>query len=222
MIIFIGSRQVALANLAHEAWHYLCVKPRWLNKFIGPWVYAYPVGIPYLHDRKRHLTHHSLVGHDHDPDWCNYSTMGRKTPIKLLSYWAGRMFGSLLIETLWFALIKGEQRIKSGSENQDSNAIKVEWLKIGLTQLTILACFTVSMGGWLDYFLYWLLPLSTVCAVCNSFRSFVEHSSAEDHSDVEVRLKDINANWLEAIFFRRAIFTIMPFTMPIRPFHITD
>ena len=53
--LVIASRQAALSNLAHDAWHGLCFVPRSLNNWMGAWLYAYPVGIPFHHDRRRHL-----------------------------------------------------------------------------------------------------------------------------------------------------------------------
>src|SRR5689334_10361405 len=46
-IVIIGSRQNALATLAHEAWHSLLFPSRALNHWVGRWFYSYPLGILY-------------------------------------------------------------------------------------------------------------------------------------------------------------------------------
>ena len=99
-IIIIGSRQNALATLAHEGWHSLLFSSRRLNHCVGAWLYAYPIGILYYHDRERHLRHHREVGHDNDPDWINYTTTHRESPVRVIWYLASLLFGRLLFATI--------------------------------------------------------------------------------------------------------------------------
>src|SRR5215212_7580130 len=49
-VVIIGSRQNALATLAHEGWHSLLFPSRRLNHQIARWFYSYPLGILYYHD----------------------------------------------------------------------------------------------------------------------------------------------------------------------------
>ena len=99
-ILVIGGRQNALATLAHEGWHGLLFSSRGLNHLVGAWLYSYPVGILYYHDRDRHLRHHREVGHDYDPDWINYTSRHRETRGRVLWYLASLLFGRLLFSTL--------------------------------------------------------------------------------------------------------------------------
>src|SRR5262245_6785379 len=110
-ILVIGSRQNALATLAHEGWHGLLFSSRRLNHAVGSWLYAYPAGILYYHDRERHLRHHRDVGHDHDPDWINYTSQRRDSPGRVLSYLASLLVGRLLFSTLLSFLRRGRPRI---------------------------------------------------------------------------------------------------------------
>src|SRR5579871_6097300 len=94
-IVVIGARQNALATLAHEGWHSLLFPSRRLNHTVAAWLFAYPIGILYFHDRERHLRHHREVGHDYDPDWINYTSRDRETPDRVLAYLASLLFGRL-------------------------------------------------------------------------------------------------------------------------------
>src|SRR6516164_2567942 len=106
-IIIIGARQNALATLAHEGWHSLLFPSRRLNHVVAAWFYAYPIGILYDHDRERHLRHHREVGHDHDPDWINYTSRDRETPGRVLSYLVSLLCGRLLFSTLMNFVSRG-------------------------------------------------------------------------------------------------------------------
>src|SRR5436189_1496543 len=110
-IVVIGGRQNALATLAHEGWHGLISSSRRLNHTVGAWLYAYPLGILYFHDRDRHLRHHREVGHDYDPDWINYRSRGRESGRRVLAYLASLLFGRLLFSTLLSIVKKGRPRI---------------------------------------------------------------------------------------------------------------
>src|SRR5690242_5964768 len=42
-VVIIGSRQLGLAILMHDAAHGVLMKTRWLNEWAGQWLCAYPV-----------------------------------------------------------------------------------------------------------------------------------------------------------------------------------
>src|SRR5262249_21299879 len=133
-ILVIGGRQGALANLAHDAWHGLSFSKRAVNNAVGSWLYGYPFGIPFPHDRRRHLAHHNRVGFADDPDWVNYSNEGRDTRTRVLVFLTGRLFGSLLVSTVWSVLTRGRARIAVADPGGEARG-GPEWLKVAITQL---------------------------------------------------------------------------------------
>lgn len=195
----VGSRQGALANLAHDAWHGLCFVPRSLNNRIGAWLYAYPVGIPFHHDRRRHLAHHTRVGFRDDPDWVNYSNTGRQTRARLIGFLAGRLLGTLLLSTVWSVAVRRRARIAVADDARGLPA-RHEWLRIAACQALLVGAFTSGIGVW-AYPLLWLLPLSTIAAFCSVVRAFVEHNDEDDEVPVEHRLRDYSPGPLEAAWF---------------------
>ena len=197
--LVIASRQSALSNLAHDAWHGLCFVPRPINNWIGAWLYAYPVGIPFHHDRRRHLAHHKRVGFHDDPDWVNYSNSDRENRARLIRFLAGRLLGSLLLSTLWNAVVRRRARIAAGGGSDDI-PVGAEWLRIAASQAALAVLGTLWMGVW-AYPLLWLLPLSTVAAFCTVVRAFVEHSSEDDDAPIEHRLRDYTPGPIEAAWF---------------------
>src|SRR5262245_14521398 len=176
-IVIIGSRQNALATLAHEAWHSLLFPSRALNHFVGRWFYSYPLGIMYYHDRTRHLRHHREVGHDHDPDWINYKTETRETPGRVGIYLGSLLLGRMLIASVVSFLAQGNPRIgveTAGETGSATPSVRYEFLCAVGCQLIIAALLTIATGHWWAYPLLWLLPLATFAGFFANFRSFVE------------------------------------------------
>jgi fatty acid desaturase len=198
--LVVGSRQSALANLAHDAWHGLCFVPRSVNNWAGAWLYAYPVGIPFHHDRTRHLRHHKRVGFRDDPDWVNYSNANRDSRARLIRFLAGRLLGALLVSTVWSVLVRGGARIRAGGEAADT-AARGDWLRVTVCHALLFGAATLWLGVW-AYPLLWLLPLATVASFCNYVRAFVEHNTeADEDVPVERRLRDYSPGRLEAAWF---------------------
>lgn len=198
-VLVVGSRQAALANLAHDAWHGLCFVPRPINNWVGAWLYAYPVGIPFHHDRRRHMVHHRRVGFDDDPDWVNYSNTGRDTPRGLIIFLVGRLLGTLFVSTIWNVVARRRPRIPvadAGSGEQ----IGREWLRIAACQALIATVATLWLGPW-GYPLLWVLPLATVTAFCTLVRAFVEHNTEDDLAPAAHRLRDYAPGPVEAAWF---------------------
>ena len=198
-VLVVGSRQAALANLAHDAWHGLCFLPRPVNNWVGAWLYAYPVGIPFHHDRRRHLAHHKRVGFRDDPDWVNYSNTDRETPLRLLVFLAGRLLGTLFVSTIWSVFVRRRPRI-AVTDGEAGESSRGEWLRVAVSQALLAGIGTLWLGIW-AYPLLWLLPLATVAAFCTVVRAFVEHSTEDDMAPVEERLRDYAPGPIEAAWF---------------------
>ena len=197
--LVVSGRQAALANLAHEAWHGLCFLPRSLNNTVGAWLYAYPVGIPFTYDRRRHLAHHQRVGLRDDPDWVNYSNDGRETPGRLIVFLVGRLLGTLLVSTIWSILVRRQPRVAFANGERDAPP-RGEWLRLAACQAMLAVAGTLWLGVW-AYPLLWLLPLSTVTAFCTVVRAFVEHHTEDDTAPAGERLRDYAPGPLEAAWF---------------------
>jgi len=67
-IAVIGSRQLGLAILMHEAAHRILLSDRRWNDWVGNWVCAYPVYLDVHPYRKYHLRHHARTWAADDPD----------------------------------------------------------------------------------------------------------------------------------------------------------
>lgn len=196
-IVVIGARQNALATLAHEGWHSLLFPSRRLNHVAAAWLFAYPIGILYFHDRERHLRHHREVGHADDPDWINYTSRGRETPGRVLGYLASLLCGRLLFSTLFSFIKRGKPRI--GVESPNAGVFGELWC-IGICQAALFGVMTFATNRWWTYPLLWIFPLATFAGFFANFRALIEHVAVRDNVAPESRLRDIHAGPLERFF----------------------
>ena len=67
-VIVIGSRQLGLAILMHEAAHNALFRNRRLNDLVGEWLCGRPILAELAAYRHYHLTHHRFTQTDKDPD----------------------------------------------------------------------------------------------------------------------------------------------------------
>ena len=67
-VMIIGTRQLGLAILMHEAAHGALAKNLKLNDFLGHWLCATPIGASLDAYRPYHLSHHRFAQQPEDPD----------------------------------------------------------------------------------------------------------------------------------------------------------
>ncbi len=199
--LVIGSRQNALATLAHEAVHGLCLRDRRWNDRLGAWAYAYPLGILFGHDGRRHLRHHREVGERHDPDWTNYSNEGRETPGRVIVYLISLLFGLRLFQVVRSVALERAPRIRLDDEpaTEAAAGLRREFLGVLVCQLALFAALT-ALFEWWTYPLLWVLPMVTVAGFLVNLRALVEHAAPTDAAGGAARLRDFAVNPLEAFF----------------------
>ena len=198
-IVVIGARQNALATLAHEGWHGLIFTSRRLNHTVGAWLYAYPLGILYFHDRDRHLRHHRDVGHNYDPDWINYTNRGRESGARVLGYLMSLLCGRLLFSTILSIVTKGRPRI--GVESRENRpTVLGKLFPVLACQAVLFALMTLATHRWWTYPLLWMLPLATFAGFFANFRALIEHVATRDNVAPGARLRDIEAGAIERFF----------------------
>ncbi len=67
-LVLIGTRQLGMAVLMHEASHFALFENRRVNDFVGQWLAAYPTWTDTTVYRPYHLGHHARTGTPEDPD----------------------------------------------------------------------------------------------------------------------------------------------------------
>lgn len=191
-VILIGSRQLGLAILMHDAAHGVLMKTRALNEWVGQWLCAYPTMADMVSYRHYHLVHHRRTQQADDPDL----SLSAKFPITPDSF-RRKMLRDLSGQT-GFKQRKA-QFLRSLGKPGDPFAVRAKgfWDRIGrqyLVQLILLAL--MSAFGKPHYFLmFWVLPNITWQMAITRVRNIAEHAIVPDNDDVFRNARTTYAAW---------------------------
>jgi fatty acid desaturase len=191
-VIVIGSRQLGLAILMHDAAHGVLMKTKALNEWVGQWLLAYPTMADMISYRHYHLVHHRRTQQADDPDL----GLSAKFPITRDSF-RRKMIRDLTGQT-GFKQRKA-QFLRSLGDPKLPFAARARffWDRIGrqyLVQLILLALMTAF--GKPHYFLmFWVLPNITWQMAITRVRNIAEHAMVPDNDDVFRNARTTYASW---------------------------
>lgn len=185
-ILVIGSRQLGLAILMHEAAHGLLASDRRWNDRVGRWLCAWPVGISLPEYRRYHLRHHTFAQQVEDPDL----PLSAKFPVsraslarKLLRDITGISFAKQRVLPLLAALF-GQRKL-----------YRSEWIFLGVQSVALALATGFGWLGW--YLMLWVLPLATWYMVVLRVRNIAEHACTSRDADPWRVARTTRASWLE-------------------------
>jgi hypothetical protein len=211
-IAIIGTRQLGLAILMHEAAHGGLSSNRRLNDFLGHWLCAVPVGASLTAYRPYHLAHHKYAQQAEDPDLvlsAPFPVTRASLHRKIIRDLTGQTFFKqrLLFAFKAFAS-KLETPPRSGRAKRDSatgsgGAAVVAGRSVApflLTNAALLLTLTLA-GVWWAYFVLWLLPMATWFPMVTRLRNIAEHACIEGSSTDPLRAaRTTRAAWWERAF----------------------
>lgn len=201
-IMVVGTRQLGLAILMHEAAHGGLSRSNRLNDFLGHWLCAVPIGASLKAYRPYHLTHHRFAQQAEDPDLmlsAPFPVSPASLRRKLIRDLTGQTFFKQRV------LLPLAQARSSGP--RDGGAHDYEAIVTGRSVLPFLAfnavlqtCF-VAAGVWWAFFLLWLLPMATWFPMVTRLRNIAEHACVEGSSTDPFRAaRTTRANLWERAF----------------------
>lgn len=170
-LLFIGSRQRALASLLHESCHKTLTKNRFLNNFMGRWLAGLPIFHSYEAYVKSHVVaHHAYLGDpQRDPDYRHYIQAGLFEVRDRLDFMLG-----FVLKTIFLLQVKSYLKYifiyRLGGMTKKST----ELFQLIFVQLIIGAVLTLTCGP-LGYIKYWLVPFFTTFHIIGWFSEISEH-----------------------------------------------
>lgn len=184
-VMVVGTRQLGLAILMHDAAHGLLHPNRRINDWVAHWLCS-----PSLRAyRPYHLQHHRYVQQAEDPDL----VLSAPFPISRASFWrkvwrdlSGQTFYKQRIQPLW-------QRSGPSTTASLSHHDRHFWVANGLG----FALFAAA-GWWWLWLVLWALPMASWLPLVTRLRNIAEHAMVPvDQPDPLRQARTTQAGWLE-------------------------
>ena len=181
-LVIIGSRQFALAVLAHDAAHNLLFANNKMNDWAGQWFCAYPIFQDNRVYRPYHLKHHRHTETDDDPDL----VLSSPFPITKRSF-IRKVFRDLTgitgVKRYWGSLssifrTKGDNVFNKISKTSN----KLHGFLISNVIIFILISTTMH---WSLFLLLWWLPSFTYYSLIIRIRNISEHAVTPGNNDFD-------------------------------------
>ena len=181
-VVIIGSRQLGLAILMHEAAHNALFRSRGLNDFFGEWFCGRPILAELRAYRHYHLTHHRFTQTDKDPDLAlsakfptSRASLKRKFTRDLTGQTGIRQLAAQIMMSVRMA--GDSDAMAAASDFAQSFKARDLW-----KSLPVLAGIIVAMGmvgAWWWGLAFWLLPYLTWFQFVLRVRNIAEHGATE-------------------------------------------
>ncbi len=192
-VIVIGTRQHALAVLMHDASHYLITRHKRLNDVVASLFLSFPILTSTTRYRTHHGLHHRHVNTEQDPDDNNREMFKSRWDMFVTALKDVTAYNSMTsVGTLSHFGITGPMTKPAGHADGVSQFEKrLAWAFYGLV-LTGIAVF----GLWIEFLLFWVLPMATVLPPILRFRALAEHGGCADDSDLTLA-RTVTPGWVE-------------------------
>lgn len=202
-VMVVGTRQLGLAILMHEAAHGALTKNLRLNDFLGHWLCAVPIGASLPAYRPYHLSHHRHAQQPDDPDLI----LSAPFPVsrvslrrKIIRDLTGQTFFKQRV-LLPLAALRG-RAARRDSDTHDYEAV-VTGRSVApflLVNAAMLVAFSLAGLGW-AWFALWLLPMATWFPLVTRLRNIAKHACVEISATDPMRAaRTTRASWWERAF----------------------
>ena len=186
-ILLIGSRQLGLAILMHDAAHNALFKSRALNEWVGMWLCGWPIMADLKAYRHYHLTHHRHTQTDKDPDLA----LSRKFPTSRASLtrkFTRDLTGQTGIKQLasqitTFLRLAGDHDAIEAAKSDAAQAFKSNSIYTALPVFFGIALIISLIGDWWWGIVFWFVPYLTWFQFVLRVRNIAEHGATEMSQD---------------------------------------
>jgi len=196
-VMLIGSRQLGLAILMHDAAHKALARTFWLNEFLGSWACGAAVAADLYAYRPYHLKHHRYTQQAEDPDL----VLSAPFPVTRASL-ARKLLRDLSGQT-GFKQRRAQLRAALGTPGAPLNArVQTFAAKLGRPLIVngLLFAGLCALGFWWLYPALWLVPLLTWYMAVTRVRNIAEHALVPDNDDAFRNARTTLAAPLVALF----------------------
>jgi fatty acid desaturase len=202
-VVVIGSRQLGLAILMHEAAHIALFKTRGLNEFAGEWLCGRPILADMFEYRRYHLMHHRHTQTDDDPDL----NLSRPFPTTKASMWrklwrdiSGQTgFRQRSQQVMMAFKLAGDTEAVVSSQDL-AQAFSGPVLGRAIVANGVVFALMWAVGAWWWWFAFWALPLLTWFQLVLRVRNIAEHGVVAFSDDPLRNVRTTHAGPLMRLF----------------------
>jgi fatty acid desaturase len=194
-LAIIGSRQLGLAILMHDAAHRALLKSRFWNDWVGNWLCAYPVWNDVHPYRRYHLQHHAKTWTEEDPDL----ELANPFPITRASL-KRKVWRDLNGQTGWkrlLAILNRDLGRSRGRAQRDFGAGLQALHGVVITNAVIFGL--LALFGHPFLYLLWIGAWFTTYSLVMRIRSIAEHAMVPDIADELKNTRTTLARWWERL-----------------------
>lgn len=196
-VMIIGTRQLGLAILMHEAAHAGLHPNLKINDWVGHWLCAVPIGASLSAYRPYHLSHHKYAQQAEDPDLvlsAPFPVTRASLRRKIIRDLTGQTFFKQRVAP-FFRTVAPDEDLPEGARVTARAALPFLAVNGALLIAASLA------GVWWAYFALWLLPLATWFPMVTRLRNIAEHACVENSEIDPLRqARTTCAAWWERAF----------------------
>ena len=194
-VLVVGTRQLGLFILMHDAAHAGLHSNRKINDWVANWFCSYTLGLY----RSYHLQHHRYVQQSEDPDL----VLSAPFPISRASLWRKiirDLTGQTFIKQRFGHIV---HRLKKRTAGE--SAVKLFCQEIAKDRRFLLGNGLVFLlfaiaGWWWVWVTMWLLPMMTWLPLVSRIRNIAEHALvAQNEADPLRQARTTHANMLERV-----------------------
>jgi len=170
-IAVVGSRQLGLAVLMHEAAHWRLFEGLRANGWAAKAFCAWPLWVDLKAYRRQHHLHHRHTQREGDPD----RVLAAAFPVAPRALWraaVGDLCGVTAVRLVW-----------SWPGWREPAPLALRRVRGPLASHAALAAVATALGHWECYALLWLVPQLTWCPLVSRLRSLAEHAMVRDDED---------------------------------------
>jgi fatty acid desaturase len=199
-VMVVGTRQLGLAILMHEAAHGGLHSNKAINEFVGQWLCAVPVGADLASYRSYHLQHHRFTQQPEDPDL----SLSAPFPISKKSYrrkairdLTGQTFVRQRLPLLR-ALFKGSEDKSIDHDSFVSTGREKTLRFLAVNTLLFVLFWLAGAGIW--FVGVWLVAMATWLSLVTRIRNIAEHACTSTGEDPFSHARTTLANPIERAF----------------------
>ncbi|WP_158966796.1 fatty acid desaturase family protein [Chachezhania sediminis] len=196
-VMLIGSRQLGLAILMHDAAHNALFRSRGPNEFVGDWICGRPVLAELKAYRHYHLTHHRFTQSEKDPDLV-LSSKFPTTRQSLQRKFVRDLTGQTGVKKLK-AQIEASVRLAGDADAAGAAAMdfgkSFQAREFRRSMAVFLGVILVMglLGQWWYGLAFWLLPFLTWFQLVQRIRNIAEHGATEQSDDPFANVRTTHA-----------------------------